>query len=241
MPGFEVQFVGLPLMVEARRIDGVLDIHVEVDHVEQYLQHRRDDPRTSWRAENHERLAVAHHDGGRHGRERPFAGLDGVGLALYESKHIRRIWLGGEVIHFVIEQEAQTGNGDAAAVAVVKRVGHRNGVARRVDNRIVSGLGAFAASRFPRVNFITGRGVVRIDGRAPLANVVRIEQAFHWDLNEIGVAQILAPVGKKTAHDFGGVSGSSRRHPARPSRNHCLRASPASAKSRCRRNWAAER
>ena len=37
--------------------------------------------------------------------------------------------LGGEVVHLVVEQEAEPGHRHAAAVAVVQRVGHRDGVA----------------------------------------------------------------------------------------------------------------
>ena len=46
-------------------------------------------------------------DGGRHGGERALAGGDGVGGALDEAEAVGRAGLGGEVVHLVVEQEAE--------------------------------------------------------------------------------------------------------------------------------------
>jgi len=126
-------------------------------------------------------------------------------------KHVRAIRLGGKVIHFVIEEEAQTGNGDAAAVAVVERIRNGDRVARGVDDRVVRGFRAFPAGRFSGIESIAGSGVIGIDRRAPLANVSGIEQTVHRQFHKIGIAQILAAIGKKAAHDFGGVVDRRRR------------------------------
>ena len=131
-------------MMKARRIDSVLNVHVEVDHIQQHLQHRRNDTRPARRTQHQERLAVAHHDGRSHRRERPLARLNRIGLALHQSKQCSALRLGSEIIHFVVEQKAQAGNGNAAAVTIVQRVSNRDRVARRVDDRIVRGLRAFA-------------------------------------------------------------------------------------------------
>ena len=49
---------------------------------------------------------------------------DGVGLALNQAVHVGLAGLGREIVHLVVEQEAEAGGGDLAAVAAVQRVGH---------------------------------------------------------------------------------------------------------------------
>ncbi len=53
--------------------------------------------------------------------------------------------LRGEVVHFVVHQDARAGDGDARAVGAIERVGAGDGVASGVHHREVRGLGRFAA------------------------------------------------------------------------------------------------
>ncbi len=55
--------------------------------------------------------------------------LDGVGFALDQPEHVRLARLGGEIVHFVVQQKAEARNRHAVAVADVQRVGDRHGVA----------------------------------------------------------------------------------------------------------------
>ena len=84
-------------------------------------------------------------DGGRHGGERALAGGDGVGCALDEAELVGHAGRGGEVVHLVVEQEAERAGGDAGAEEVVERVGVGDGVAFGVDDGEVGGLGGLGA------------------------------------------------------------------------------------------------
>ena len=74
-------------------------------------------------------------------------GLDGIGFALDQAERVRLAGLGGEIVHFIVQQETEPGRRDAAAVAAVERVGHGDCVAFRIDDVVVRGLGAFVSLR----------------------------------------------------------------------------------------------
>src|SRR5439155_23305683 len=80
-------------------------------------------------------------DGGGHGGERALAGGDGVGGALDEAEHVGDADLGGEIVHLVVQEEAEAIDGDAVAVAAVEGSGAGDGVAVLVDDGEVGGLG----------------------------------------------------------------------------------------------------
>ena len=107
------------------------------------MEHGVDDGGAAGAAGDEEEFFVFEDDGGRHRGERALARDDGVGGALEEAEHILHADLGGEVIHFVIHQNAGARNGDAAAVAAVEGVGVGDGVAGGVDDGEVGGLGGF--------------------------------------------------------------------------------------------------
>ena len=71
------------------------------------------------------------------------AGRDGVVRALDEAVHVGHALLGGEVVHLVVEQEAEAGGGDVRAEAVVERGGDGDGVALGVEHGVVGGVGGF--------------------------------------------------------------------------------------------------
>ena len=63
---------------------------------------------------------------------RPLAGADGIGRALDQSVGVGDAWLGGEVVHLVVQQEAQAFGGDARPQSVVQ--------SRRDGDRIAFGI-----------------------------------------------------------------------------------------------------
>ena len=154
------------------------------------------------RAYHHVELAVLEHDGGRHRGERALARRHGVRLALHQPVVVGRSGLGREIVHLIVEQDAEPGGRYAAAVAAVQRVGHGDGVALRIDDRIMRGLRAFVARRVAGLDLRAGRGAVR-DGLAQPRNVPRVEQAGDGHLHEIGIAEVLRAVGEVAPHGFG--------------------------------------
>ena len=140
--GLEVELVGQVLVVEARRVDGLLDVEAAFGGGEKDIGDGGDDARAAGRAEDVAQLAVFQHDGRGHGAERALAGGDGVGRALDEAEHVGRAHFGGEVVHLVVEQEAERAGGDVGAEAVVERGGDGDGVAFGVDDGVVGGVGA---------------------------------------------------------------------------------------------------
>src|SRR6516225_5985726 len=138
-----VKSIWLRLMMDAGEVDGVLDVHAEIDDIEYHLQDSGDDAGAAGGTQDQERLAVFQHDGGDHGRKRSSARGNGVGFTLNEAEKIRRAGPGGEIVHFVVEEEAGAGNGDAAAVACVQGVSDGDDVPLFIGNTVVRGFGAF--------------------------------------------------------------------------------------------------
>ena len=103
----QIQHVGFPLMMKARQIDGILRVHVEIEHVEDHFHHSGRDARSAGSANNHEELAVFGDDGRSHRRERPLAWLNRVCLSAHQAEHIRFARFRDEIVHFVVQQEAQ--------------------------------------------------------------------------------------------------------------------------------------
>ena len=140
-------------MMKPGRVDGFLNVEREIDHADQDIGDGGDDGGAAGRAENQEKLAVFQHDGRRHGGERALAGADGIGRALDQSVGVGDALFGGEVVHFIVEQEAQAFGGDARAEGVVERGGYGNGVAFGIDDGIVGGVFRFANGGGARLGY----------------------------------------------------------------------------------------
>src|ERR1700677_2053393 len=82
-------------------------------------------------------------DGGGHGRGRGMAGGHCIRRTLDKAEHVGGSGFGGEVVHLVIEQEAEAFGSGSAAEAAVEGVGHGNGISLLVDDGEVGGLGGF--------------------------------------------------------------------------------------------------
>ena len=91
-------------MMKPRPFDGLADVHLEIDDIQNHLKDGGDDARPPGGAEDQQRSAVPDNDGGRHRRERPLAGLDGIVLALQKPELIGLPGPCGEVIHLIVDQ-----------------------------------------------------------------------------------------------------------------------------------------
>ena len=89
-------------MMDARRIDGLLQRHAMIDDIDDDFEDRGDDSRAARRSDHQNRLAVLEHERRRHGAQWALSRSDRICLALNQTEHIRHAGLGGEVIHFVV-------------------------------------------------------------------------------------------------------------------------------------------
>src|SRR5262249_40679876 len=62
----ELELIGFPLVVNAGKVDGILNVHLKIDDVEDHLQDSGDDAGAARSAQDEERLAVFQNDGGSH-------------------------------------------------------------------------------------------------------------------------------------------------------------------------------
>ena len=86
--GLHIDLVRQPLMVDARRVDGFLDIHAVIDDIDDRFERDRDDARAAGAADDHERLAILGNDRRAHGRKRRLLRLDGIGFSLHQPVEI---------------------------------------------------------------------------------------------------------------------------------------------------------
>src|SRR5208282_1041541 len=212
---FDENLIGKPLMMKPWCVDGLLNIEGEIDDANQDVGDGGDDGGPTGGAENEEELAILEDDGWRHGRERAFAGVDRVGRSLDESVGVGNALFGGEVVHFVVEQEAQSVGGDAGAEVVVEGGGNGYCVAFGIDDGIVrrivwfaNGCGSqlgvalqFAERRAFQV--FAGAGVVEVDGVAPGGSVFLIDELGHRNFRVVGIAEEIGTIVKGAAKGFG--------------------------------------
>ena len=185
--------------MKARRVDRFLHVHAVVDDVEQGLQHGRDDAAAAGRAEHHHQLAALADDGRAHRAERPLAGRDRVRFALHQAVAVRHAELGGEVVHLVVEQHAGARRGDLGAEPVVQGVGHGDGVALAIDDRVVRRVAALVR-RQAGLQVVRDPGAGRIDGGTDFRGVGLVEQALDRVLHEVGIAERVVAVEVGMAH-----------------------------------------
>nr|GFD05071.1 hypothetical protein [Tanacetum cinerariifolium] len=83
--GFYEEFIGQPLVVQARGGYGLLGVAAVVNYVEDGLQHAGNDGAAARRTRHEGQFAAFGEDGGRHAAEHALAGRDGVGGAAHEA------------------------------------------------------------------------------------------------------------------------------------------------------------
>ncbi len=119
---------------------GLGDVHFVIDDVHQNLQHHGDDAAAPRRARGQKGLAILENNGRRHGTERPLAALNGVRLATDQAIGVRGAGLGGEIIHFVVQQNARTRRHDARAETEIQSIGIADHVALAVHHGKMRGF-----------------------------------------------------------------------------------------------------
>ncbi len=146
-------------MMDARRIDGLLQRHAVIDDIDDDFQHRGDDARAARRSEHENRLAILEHDGRRHGAQGPLAGRDRIGFALNQTETVCDARLGGEVIHFVVQKEPGIAGDHFGPERIIDGVSDRDCVAQAIDHGIVRRGGVLVAR--PRAPASAEEGVAR--------------------------------------------------------------------------------
>ncbi len=217
---FEVEAIGQVLVVKTGGVGGLLDVEMIVDDADEVVSNCGDNGGAAGGAEDEAKFAgflaaaVGDNDSWGHGRERALAGGDGVGRALDESVHIGDALLGGEVVHLVVQQKAETFDGDSGAETVVEGVSAGYSVAFCIDYRKVRGLSGFMNGLGPGrwrhesggADEIGGGGrFVALDGFAPRGGVGAAGHLLDGLGGEVGVAEIVGAVHEGTAESFGDV------------------------------------
>src|ERR1700676_274334 len=216
---FDDNLIGKPLMMKPGRVDGFLDVERENDDADEDCGGGGDDGGAAGRAESQEELAVfepilSEDDGWRHCRERAFAWVYLIGGALDESIGVRDALFGGEVVHFVVEQEAHAFGGDTGYEKVVERGGNGDGVSFGIDYGIVRGVLRFANGCEIRLGysfqFAEGRafqifahaGMVEINGVAPCGSVLLVDELRDRNFGEIGIAHKVGAIVESASERF---------------------------------------
>src|SRR5690606_6249623 len=106
-------------------------------------QNHAGNPTAAWRSEAGKDLGAID-ESWAHARQRAFAGGDGVGRTGAQAVGIAAVQVGGEVVHFVIEQYAGARHGEGRAKHHVQRQGGGHRVAFGVHDGEMGGVIAFA-------------------------------------------------------------------------------------------------
>src|SRR6056297_2246528 len=102
---FIIKLVGYPLVMKTGRRNSLLSVHVENSHIQEAHKSCCNYARTSCGSQHHANVTVFGNNGRGHAAQHSFAGLYGVGLALYQTEHVGFTRLCGEVIHFVVRRK----------------------------------------------------------------------------------------------------------------------------------------
>lgn len=123
------------LIMKPRLRQALLDRLILIKHMPQILHRRRNDPAPARRSDNEIKRAVVQifHDSRGDGRQGPFARLDEVGRGRLVAEGVG-LARDGEVVHFVVHDDAGFGHDELAAEEEVdgrgKGDGHAGGVCR---------------------------------------------------------------------------------------------------------------
>ena len=109
-------------MVEARGVDGFLDVHPEIHDIEDHLKHGIDDPAPTGCADHHEELPVLGEDRRSHAREHSLPRGREVRFGADEPLFRREARPRVEVPHLVVQEEPRAGDDDLGSVPVFQRI-----------------------------------------------------------------------------------------------------------------------
>ena len=125
-------------MMDPRRVDRSLDIHIVIDNVDNALRNGRYDPRTSAGTEGKpQRAVLSQYDRRRHRRKRTFTRLDRIAFTLYQPEHIRLARSSGKIVHLIIEQHAGPLGSHSRTIEVVYCLGIRDLGSLRIDDGVM--------------------------------------------------------------------------------------------------------
>ncbi len=108
--------------MKTRSVHCALDIQTTIGSAEENIGNCGDDAGTARRTDHEANLMILQHDDRRHAGQGTFPGSDRIRRALNQSEHVGCADLRGEVIHLIIEQEAQTFGGRSGAERIVQRI-----------------------------------------------------------------------------------------------------------------------
>ena len=177
--------LGGPVVLDARRVTGLLQVHAEVEHVDQDLHVTLRLHRAAHHAEAQPRLAVLRGERGNDGVERTLARRVAVGMVL--AQH--------ELLAAVLQDEAQARRRHAAAHAAVVGLDQRDHHAVGVGGGEVDRVAFVELRGRARLHFAQ-RGVHR-DQRAAFAGVVLGDQPLDGRGMERGIGVPARAVGER--------------------------------------------
>ena len=121
-------------MMKSRCGHGLIDGYPEYCVIEKILQRGSDDSRTTRCAAGVSRFAVFNDDCRCHTAEWSLARGNRVGCALDQAERIGLAGIGGEVVHLIVEQDAEFRHDHKTAERQVDRFGTRHCIAFRVHD-----------------------------------------------------------------------------------------------------------
>ena len=184
--------------MQARRVDGVLDVHAEVDDVEHDLEHGVDD-RAPARAARSPRRACRPSRRWTASCSTACACRARRGSGSVPISPVRSVRPGPvEVAHLVVEQESGTRHDGAEPVAVLEGVGDGDGHAVLVDDGEVRRLVALVLLGDLRRR--RGRGAIVEDGAPELRRVRLAQEPVERRRREVGIAEVLRAIEEGAAH-----------------------------------------
>ena len=121
--------------MKPRLVDRLLDIHLEIDHIHDHLQHRVDDRPAAGTSGRKRDFAILQHDRGSHRGQRPLLRCNGICFALNQTVCVWHARFRREVVHLVVEQKSGSWNRNGRTVAFVEGVRAGDDVAVGIDDR----------------------------------------------------------------------------------------------------------
>ena len=199
--------VRLPLVMQPRRRQRLLQRR-PVQCREHHLQHGRDDARAAGGAERQHGPAVAQHDGGRHARQGAFARRDDVRLTVSQPEEIRRPGAGDEVVHLVVQHDAERLRRHERAERAVDRLRQRHHVAPAVHHAQVRGSAVVGlARRRPGGRRRRAVALRRLRSLAPdrprqRLGMIAAREALDGHVGEVRVAKVARAIRERVLERF---------------------------------------
>ena len=168
-------------VAQARRIARLLEVHAEIDQVDQDLHMRLWLHRPTHNAETQPGLAVFGNECRDDGVERAFARLEAVGMALFKAEQLTA----------VLQVEAEAGRYHARTHAAVIALDQRDHVAVFIGRGKVNGIAVFQLRVSRR---IYDRCLIHRQEFSPPVCIFLRNQFLDRHIGEIGIGIELRPV-----------------------------------------------